>query len=88
MFTRSGTGGPSELVASLAERAERGSVDVILLTKFASHGGSVAIQKSSKVPFLTLRHGYGVTMVRQVLEEYFERVEEKTNGKGVKRRSG
>jgi hypothetical protein len=76
------------LVASLAERAERGSVDVILMTKFASHGGSVAIQKSSTVPFLTLRHGYGVTTVRQVLEEYFSRVDEKPNGKGVKRRSG
>jgi hypothetical protein len=76
------------LVASLAERAERGSVDVILMTKFASHGGSTVIQKSSKAPFLTMRHGYGVATVRQVLEEYFARVDEKTNGKSVKRRSG
>jgi hypothetical protein len=76
------------LVESLAERAERGSVDVILVTKFASHGGSVGIQKSSKAPFLTMRHGYGVATVRQVLEEYFSRSDEKTNGKGVKRRQG
>jgi len=76
------------LVESLAERAERGSVDIILLTKFASHGGSVTIQKVSKAPFLTMRHGYGVSTVRQVLEEYFSRVEDKTNGKAAKKRSG
>jgi hypothetical protein len=76
------------LVESLAERAERGSVDVILVTKFASHGGSVGIQKSSKAPFLTMRHGYGVATVRQVLEEYFSRADVKMNGKGEKRRSG
>jgi len=74
------------LVASLAERAERGSVDVILVTKFASHGGSVSIQRTSKAPFLTMRHGYGVTTVRQVLEEWFARVD--GGGKGDRRRSG
>jgi hypothetical protein len=76
------------LVDSLAERAGRGSVDVILVTKFASHGGTVGIQKSTKAPFLMMRHGYGVTMVRQVLEEYFSRTEDKTNGKSVKKRPG
>jgi hypothetical protein len=35
-----------------------------------------------------MRHGYGVATVRQVLEDYFARVDEKANGKSAKRRSG
>jgi hypothetical protein len=72
-------------VASLAERAARGTVDFILVTKFVSHAESEAVARSTKVPFLTMRHGYGTTTVRQVLEEYFVRADEKAAGE---RRSG
>ena len=64
-------------VASLAERAARGTVDFILVTKFVAHAETEAVSRSTKVPLLTMRHGYGVTTVRQVLEEYFLRADEK-----------
>jgi hypothetical protein len=76
------------LVASLAERAASGTVDFILVTKFVRHKETAAIERASQVPVLTLRHGYGVTTVRQVFEEYFARPEGKANGKIAKRRSG
>jgi hypothetical protein len=64
-------------VASLAERAARGTVDFILVTKFIAHKETEAVGRSTKVPMLTMRHGYGVATVRQVLEEYFVHADEK-----------
>ena len=66
-------------VASLAERAARGTVDFILVTKFVAHTETEAVSRATKVPLLTMRHGYGVTTVRQVLEEYFLRADEKAD---------
>jgi hypothetical protein len=66
-------------VASLAERAARGTVDFILVTKFVAHAETEAVSRSTKIPVLTMRHGYGVTTVRQVLGEYFLRVDGKAN---------
>ncbi len=75
-------------VASLAERAARGTVDFILVTKFVAHAETEAVSRSTKVPLLTMRHGYGVTTVRQVLEEYFLRADEKADASaGSARRS-
>jgi len=76
------------LVASLAERAARGTMDFILVTKFVRHKETEAIERSTQAPVLSLRHGYGVTTVRHAFEEYFSRADEKANGKGAKRRSG
>jgi hypothetical protein len=73
------------LVASLAERAARGTLDFILVTKFVRHKETEAIERSSQVPVLSLRHGYGVTTVRHAFEDYFSRVDDK---KSAKRRSG
>ena len=66
-------------VASLAERAAQGTVDFILVTKFVAHAETEAVARSTKVPLLTMRHGYGVTTVRQVLEEYFTHADEKAD---------
>jgi uncharacterized protein (DUF1684 family) len=76
------------LAASLAERAARGTLDFILVTKFVRHKETEAIERSSQAPVLSLRHGYGVTTVRHAFEDYFTRVDDKTTGKGAKRRSG
>jgi hypothetical protein len=78
------------LLASLAERASRGTLDFILVTKFVAHKETDAIERSSRAPLLTMRHGYGVTTVRQVFEEYFSRADDKpgAKGKGAGGRSG
>jgi hypothetical protein len=64
------------LVASLAERSSRGTVDFVLVTKFVSHQETATIQRGN-APMLTMRHGYGVATVRQVFEEYFSRADER-----------
>jgi hypothetical protein len=61
------------LVASLAERSSRGTVDFVLVTKFVAHKETEAIQRANGAPMLTMRHGYGVTAIRQVFEEHFSR---------------
>src|SRR6202034_3648110 len=53
------------LVASVAGRAARGTMDLILVTKFVRHKETEAIERGTLVPVLVLRHGYGVTTVRQ-----------------------
>jgi len=73
------------LLASLAERAARGTVDFILATKFVRHKETDAIARAAETPLLTLRHGYGVTAVRQAFEEWFARGDERA---GKARRSG
>jgi hypothetical protein len=76
------------MVASLAERAAQGTVDFILVTKFVAHKETEAIERSTRIPILMMRHGYGVTTVRQVLEEYFERVDDRASAKSVNGSSG
>jgi hypothetical protein len=61
------------LVASLAERASRGTIDFVLVTKFVAHNETEAIQRANGAPMLTMRHGYGVTAIRQVFEDHFAR---------------
>ena len=73
------------LLASLAERASRGSLDFILVTKFVAHAETSALERSTRAPLLVMRHGYGVTTVRQVFEEYFARAEGKVGAKGAGR---
>jgi hypothetical protein len=72
------------LLASLAERASRGTLDFILATKFVRHKETEAIEKASTTPLLALRHGYGVTAVRQAFEEYFSRSEVKSSGRALR----
>jgi hypothetical protein len=76
------------LVASLAERAAGGNLDFILVTKFVRHKETIAIERASQAPLLSLRHGYGVATVRQAFDDYFSRIGDSTSGKGAKRRSG
>jgi hypothetical protein len=76
------------MVASLAERAAQGTVDFILVTKFVAHKETEAIERSTRIPILTMRHGYGVTTVRQVLEEHFERADDKASVRSVYGSSG
>ena len=69
-------------LASLAESASRGTLDFILVTKFVAHKETDALERASRAPLLTMRHGYGVTTVRQVFEEYFSRADDKPGAKG------
>ena len=69
-------------MASLAERAAKGTVDLILVTKFVAHAETAAVARSTKIPLLTMRHGYGVTTVRQVLGEHFCRIDDKERADG------
>ena len=61
------------LVASLAERSSRGTIDFVLVTKFVAHKETEAIQRANGAPMLTMRHGYGVAAIRQTFEEHFSR---------------
>jgi hypothetical protein len=78
------------LLASLAERASRGTLDFILVTKFVAHKETEALERSTRAPILKMRHGYGVASVRQVFEEYFARVEDRpgASDRAAGRRSG
>jgi hypothetical protein len=61
------------LLASLSRRATQGSIHLILVNKFVAHRETIALEKASKTPIVSVRNGYGVTAVRLALEEYFSR---------------
>ncbi len=64
-------GGRPREAESLVARVRSGSVDLLFITKFASHKDTdrlVDAAKTTGTPFFVLRHGYGVTAVRGAIE--------------------
>jgi hypothetical protein len=61
------------LLQALAERAAQGTVDIILVNKFVAHKETLALERASVAPVISVRLGYGVTAVKTALEEYFGR---------------
>lgn len=58
-------------VESLVERIRAGSVEVVFVNKFVSHNGTRQVLKAAKrAKFLAVvvRHGYGISAVREAIE--------------------
>jgi hypothetical protein len=64
-------GGRPRETESLAERVRNGSVDLLFITKFASHKDGdrlIDAARATGTPYYVLRHGYGVAAVRSAIE--------------------